>query len=197
MAVLNVRCTGTLCQNEVQNLFQTATVVFAQQFVAVHANHGAGADVAGGAVTDGFLANTGSKVQTSMLLGIQNGFLTDLQLLGIFGGTERLIITCFESNIPNALFQPFSLGRIPLAEIRQLRELAFLEEQFRAVIDEHIRHRGWVCIRGDSSCRRNGRISCVVDDGHFCILLFKNKFCSITQKSGLPKTRKSALKAKC
>ena len=62
-----------------------------------------------------------------MLLGIQNRLLTDLQLLGVFRGAKRLIVTRLEQDVPNSFIEPLRFACIPFAEINEFLILAFLE----------------------------------------------------------------------
>ena len=62
-----------------------------------------------------------------MLLGIQNRLLTDFQLLGVFRGAKRLIVTRLEQDVPNSFIEPLRFACIPFAEINEFLILAFLE----------------------------------------------------------------------
>ena len=126
-----------------------------------------------------------------MLLGIQNRLLTDFQLLGVFRGAKRLIVTRLEQDVPNPFIEPLRFACIPFAEINEFLILALLEGFLRRIVDKEI----WVLhSRVNGGGGRNGGVGsghCVGSHGiysPFCVLKRK--------KGGLPVIRKSALKAK-
>ena len=155
VAELDARSAITLCQNEIENFLQTATVVLTQQFIAVHANHGSCADVSGCTIPYRLLADRGREVQTCVLLGIQNRLLADFQLLGVFRSAQRFIVTRLESDVPNSFIEPLRFACIPFAEINEFLVLIFLEGFLRRIADKVI----WVLHSGtNGSGGRNGGV---------------------------------------
>lgn len=71
-----------------------------------------------------------------MLLGIQNRLLADFQLLGVFRGAKRLIVTRLEQDVPNSFIEPLRFACIPFAEINEFLILAFLEGFLRRIVDK-------------------------------------------------------------
>ncbi len=71
-----------------------------------------------------------------MLLGIQNRLLADFQLLGVFRGAKRLIVTRLEQDVPNPFIEPLRFACIPFAEINEFLILALLEGFLRRIVDK-------------------------------------------------------------
>lgn len=125
-----------------------------------------------------------------MLLGIQNRLLTDFQLLCVFRGAKRLIVTRLEQDVPNSFIEPLRFACIPFAKINEFLILAFLEGFLRRIVDKE-----------SGFC--TAVLTVVVDETVvlvavivLVVMVFTLLLCVETQKGGLPVIRKSALKAK-